>query len=103
MVSVYAAIYEYDDEGAGGRERLLADHRGWLSELKAAGRLLEAGVLSERPGSIIVVLADSPEEAVRTFDGDPFHRAGLIAGRSVSAWQVRWGVVADAAAAAEAA
>lgn len=92
----FAAIYDYDPAGDQQRGELLGEHRAWLAELDNAGTLLEAGVLPDRPGSIIAVVAADLEGAVNVFDADPYWRTELVANRAISEWNVRWGVVAAA-------
>lgn len=98
-MTVYAAIYEYNTANAAARAQLLTEHRGWLTALKSAGSLYEAGVLADRPGAILAFEFDSLDEATTALDADPFYAAGLVEGRSISEWRVGWGVVAAAASA----
>jgi uncharacterized protein YciI len=93
---VYAAIYDYTDETAAARAELLDSHRAWLTTMKEQGRLLEAGILIERPGSILAITAETLEHATLAFDEDPFQKAGLVSKRAIAEWRVGWGVVAEA-------
>lgn len=96
-MTVFAAIYTYDDDRAAERAELLAAHRSWLADLKEKGSLYEAGITVGGPGAILVFEFDSVGEATAALDADPFYSAGLVHDRTIAEWKVGWGVVAEAA------
>ncbi|WP_372344031.1 YciI family protein [Streptomyces sp. KL116D] len=43
------------------------------------------------PGALLVLEADSAEDVTALLDQDPFHREGLVAERTVRAWNIFFG------------
>lgn len=71
------------------------EHKAWVVEMEGAGHVFLAGPLldeSYQPSGsgLIVVRADSLEEAKRIVDGEPFHQRGLRTYRLVP-WRINEG------------
>jgi uncharacterized protein YciI len=97
-MGLFAVSYEYvDDAGRLGEVR--PAHRAHLAELVAAGALVASGPLSEvgaggaprSAGALLVVEANSPDEALEVLDADPFWVHGLIARRDAREWTLVYG------------
>lgn len=91
-MSIIAVEYTYHD-----RPELLSEHRpahrAFLSSLLEAGSLIASGPLGTTGSSALIVLrADSPEEALDLLDIDPFHDAGAIKDRQAREWNVVLGL-----------
>ena len=86
-MAAFAVQYTYVDD-ASRVATFRPEHREHLSELHREGTLLLSGPLSGEPGALLIVLADSAEEALAKRDGDPFKRERVIADRSVREWTV---------------
>jgi len=97
MVSAFAVVYGYAPERAEERMAGLDEHRAWLTARRQSGRLIEVGRLTGTPEGLLVLLYESEEEATADLDTDPYWRAGLVAAREITRWEVSWGIVADAA------
>jgi uncharacterized protein YciI len=73
----YAAIIEYPPD----RDRVQsvrAEHRQYLSGLRAKGQLAIAGPFTDDSGALIVYEAASAEEAEQLLRDDPFFREGIF-------------------------
>ena len=83
----FAVTYEYDERSA-DRDRVRPDHRAFLRRLHDEGVLLAPGPLSgdAGPGALLLLRAHDAAAALDVLDADPFHRAGLVAQRSVRGW-----------------
>jgi uncharacterized protein YciI len=85
-MTVYAVLYTYDDRTT-RRDEVRPEHRAFLSGLLDAGSLLASGPWADgAPGALLLVRADSPAAVEELLDGDPFHREGLVIGRTVREW-----------------
>lgn len=84
---VYAVTYTYDDR-TDLRMRARPEHRAFLSGLFDDGIVLAAGAWSDagRPGGLLVVRAESADGVAAALDGDPYRRAGVLAGREIREW-----------------
>jgi uncharacterized protein YciI len=73
----YAALIEYitDKEKI---EAVRPEHRKYLGELLASGRLAISGPTMDGWGAIIVYEADTQEQAEGLLKADPFHAAGVF-------------------------
>ncbi|MDN5600881.1 MAG: YciI family protein [Brachybacterium sp.] len=86
-MATFAVQYTYIDDA----DRMAAhrpEHREHLAELHREGTLLLSGPLGDGPGALLIVVADSAEEALATLDGDPFKRERIIVDRSAREWTV---------------
>lgn len=91
-MTVFAVHYDYIDDA----ERVQAvrpEHREFLRERRREGTLALAGALGEggRPGALLIVHADSADDALAVLDEDPFRREGIITGRRAREWNVAIG------------
>ena len=68
-------------------------HRQWLGTVEASGRLVVAGRKRSQDGSVVVVLAESLDEALRMSQEDPYVVNGLSRYEVVSFEAGRWGVI----------
>src|SRR5699024_597542 len=72
-VATYAVQYTYTEDA----DRVAIyrpEHREHLAELHREGTLLLSGPLGDGPGALLIVVADSAEDALAALDGDPFKR-----------------------------
>ncbi|MGL4550684.1 MAG: YciI family protein [Gemmataceae bacterium] len=73
----FAALIEYTPD----KEKIAAvrpEHRKYLGELLASGRLAISGPTTDDWGAIIVYEADTQEAAESLLKADPFHAAGVF-------------------------
>lgn len=73
----FAALIEYTSD----KEKIAAvrpEHRRYLSELIATGRLAISGPTLDDWGAIIVYEAENQEQAENLLRADPFHAAGVF-------------------------
>jgi uncharacterized protein YciI len=73
-------------------ETVRPDHRNWLATVAADGRLVVAGRKASQDGSVVIVLADSLEEALRMSRDDPYVTSGLSRYDVIAFEAGRWGV-----------
>src|SRR5699024_5347442 len=67
-VAIYAVQYTYTDDA----DRVAIyrpEHREHLAELHREGTLLLSGPLGDGPGALLIVVADSAEDALAALDG----------------------------------
>ena len=72
-MAVFAVQYTYIDDA----QRLATfrpEHREHLAELLREGTLLLSGPLDDGSEALLIVVADSAEDALAKLDGDPFKR-----------------------------
>lgn len=86
-MAVYAVQYTYIDD-ADRVATFRPEHRAHLAELHSDGTVLLSGPLGGAPGALLVVVADSAEDALAKLDGDPFQRERLIIDRVAREWTV---------------
>jgi uncharacterized protein YciI len=84
---VFAVHYVYDqrfDE----RDEVRPTHRAYLQSLADQGVVLARGpyVDADDPGALIVVRAETADDAAEFMDADPFWRHGFIAERRIREW-----------------
>ncbi|GAA1487173.1 YciI family protein [Brachybacterium fresconis] len=94
-MALFAVQYTYTDDA----DRVAIyrpEHREHLSELHREGTLLLSGPLGGGPGGLLIVTADSEEDALAKLDGDPFKREGVIIDRVAREWTVVIGEVPGA-------
>jgi uncharacterized protein YciI len=85
----YAVTYEYTED-ADTRGRVRPEHRAFLGSQE---NLLASGPTGDGDGALLVFEAPSAADVEKQLDDDPYARAGLIASRSVTAWDIvlgRW-------------
>lgn len=86
-MAIFAVQYTYIDDA----QRVATfrfEHREHLSELHREGTLLLSGPLGDGPGALLVVTAESAEDALAKLDGDPLKRERLIVDRVAREWTV---------------
>lgn len=86
-MAVFAVQYTYTDD-AQSVATFRPEHREHLSELHREGTLLLSGPLGDGPGALLVVKAESAEDALAKLDGDPFKRERVIVDRVAREWTV---------------
>ena len=64
------------------------EHREHLAELLREGTLLLSGPLDDGSEALLIVVADSAEDALAKLDGDPFKRERVIVDRVAREWKV---------------
>jgi uncharacterized protein len=85
-MTVYAVHYTYDDRTS-RRDEVRPEHRAYLAGRLDAGSLLASGPWADgAPGALLLVSAGSADEVARLLDADPFHREGLVIGRTIREW-----------------
>ena len=78
-MAVFAVQYTYIDDA-----QRLATFRPELRE----GTLLLSGPLDDGSEALLIVVADSAEDALAKLDGDPFKRERVIVDRVAREWKV---------------
>lgn len=70
-------------------------HRQFLGELETAGTVIAAGPYDDdaAPGALLLLNADSPEQALELLEGDPFLAEGVITERSARPWSIKVGAI----------
>ncbi|ATG50349.1 hypothetical protein CFK38_01525 [Brachybacterium vulturis] len=89
-MAIFAVQYTYTDD-AQRVATFRPEHREHLSELRREGTLLLAGALGGGPGALLIVVAESAEDALAKLDGDPFKRERVIVDRDAREWTVAIG------------
>lgn len=84
-VPTYVVEYRYAPRAA-ELDAHRPEHRAFLRGLLDAGQLVASGPLTGTGGALLVVRADDVASALVMLDADPFRREGLVADRSVRAW-----------------
>lgn len=93
-MSIYAVSYTYSDDVA-TRDEVRPSHRDFLRGLNAEGIVRASGPVDGGIGALVVLEAESAEDALRILDADPFQVRGVIAERSVRQWDVVIGGLAE--------
>jgi uncharacterized protein YciI len=93
-MSIYAVSYTYSDDVA-TRDEVRPSHRDFLRGLNAEGVVRASGPVDGGIGALVVLEAESAEDALRVLDADPFQVRGVIAERSVRQWDVVIGGLAE--------
>jgi uncharacterized protein len=81
----YAAIIEYIND-AEKVQSVRPVHREYLGKLRESGRLAASGPFTDGSGALIIYEAESPEEAERLLQDDPFHAAGVFQSWVIRPW-----------------
>ncbi|MCP2266795.1 YciI family protein [Promicromonospora thailandica] len=93
-MSIYAVSYTYTDDVA-TRDEVRPSHRDFLRALNADGVVRASGPVDGGVGALVIVEAGSAPEALQILDADPFATRGVIAERSVRAWDIVIGGLAE--------
>lgn len=87
-MAIFAVEYTYIDDAEVIQEHR-PEHRAFLTEQRKAGTVLLSGPKVTEPGSaLIIVRADTADEAGRVLDADPFNHHGIITHRAIAEWNV---------------
>jgi uncharacterized protein YciI len=95
-LSVFALTYIYTDDTA-GREAHRPKHKEVLGTLGEKGLLRVSGPFGseETPGALLLVRADSKEEALALTEQDPFRTNGLVSSVTAQEWIPMTGPLAE--------
>jgi uncharacterized protein YciI len=85
-MSFYVLEYRYADMDA--RARVRPDHLSYLQSLVAEGTVILAGPVGDGSGAMMVLHADSEEDARRIIKGDPYTAAGVGVDHVLRPWNV---------------
>ena len=99
-MSLFAVSYNYTAGSGAGRDEHRPVHLKFLTGLFESGRLVASGPTDAggpRPGALLIVRADSPEEAEEIMSQDPFALKGFVE-RTVKSWDPKFGAERLAAA-----
>src|SRR5699024_3068414 len=94
-VATYAVQYTYTADA----ERVAIyrpEQREPLAALQREATLSLSGPRGDGPGALLIVVADSAEDALAALDGDPFKRERVIVDRVAREWTVVIGELPDA-------
>lgn len=84
---IQVVTYVYDPGAESVITELRPAHREFLSALHAEGILKVSGPWVGGPaGAYLLLATESQAQALEALEDDPFHRAGVIAERSVQGW-----------------
>ena len=77
---LYVIEYRYRPDLKFLVEDMRPAHRTYLRDLQAQGRLITSGFLKDATfdGAMLVVHADTAEDAIALLDEDPFVEAGVV-------------------------
>jgi uncharacterized protein YciI len=89
-MSIYVVSYVYEDDPI-ELNQVRPTHRAWLTEQLDKGNLLASGPMIDRAAALLIFKSESIEELNALLDQDPFELAGLIAQRSIEAWNPIFG------------
>jgi hypothetical protein len=92
-MSLFTATYNYTDGSGPGRDEHRPAHLKFLTGLFESGRLVVSGptdAAGPRPGALLIVRADSHEEAEEILSQDPFALNGFVE-RTVKPWEPKFG------------
>lgn len=92
-MSLFAVTYDYTDGSDAGRDEHRPLHLEFLTGLFESGRLVVSGptdAAGPRPGALLIVRADSPEQAEEMMSQDPFALKGFVQ-RTIKAWDPKFG------------
>lgn len=86
-MAIYAVQYTYVDDA----DRVAVfrpEHRAHLAELHDDGVLVASGPLGDGSRALLLVHADSADDALARLDGDPFKRERILVDRTADEWKV---------------
>ncbi|WP_278103199.1 YciI family protein [Microbacterium proteolyticum] len=88
-MTTFAVTYRYRDDSDAERHTHRPAHVEFLQDLHSDGYLYMSGPLASEPSRALLVFEDTDADTLETrLDGDPFFENGLIAERTVTAWNV---------------
>ncbi len=81
----FAVIFQYGNADQIPHHR--PEHRAYLKDLQASGRLAAAGPFEDDSGALIVYEAESAEQAESLIRNDPFYKVGVFAQYTIKPWR----------------
>jgi uncharacterized protein YciI len=85
-MSYFVLEYRYADMDA--RARVRPDHLSYLKSLNERGTVLLAGPVGDGSGAMMVLNADSEDEAAQIVKDDPYTAAGVGVDHVLRPWNV---------------
>ena len=89
-MAIFAVTYAYSASEAELAE-IRPTHREFFKNLLEKQILLASGPMVDRPGALLIVLAESVEKVAELLDQDPFDIAGYIGERAIAEWNPIFG------------
>jgi len=86
LMSFFVLEYRYDDLDA--RARVRPDHLAYAQSLHENGTVVLAGPIGDGSGAMMVLRADSEEEAAKVVENDPYTAAGVGVDHVLRPWNV---------------
>ena len=86
LMSFFVLEYRYDDLDA--RARVRPDHLAYAQSLHENGTVVLAGPIGDGSGAMMVLQADSEEEAAKVIENDPYTAAGVGVDHVLRPWNV---------------
>ena len=86
-MALFAVFNHYTDQ-AELVAKIRPQHRLFLGELLQQGTVAAYGPLGDASQGLVIVQAESANDAERLMDQDPLFREGLIADRTILEWTV---------------
>lgn len=94
-MAVFAYHYVYNPARADTMDEVRPRHRHYLGVAAQEGKVLASGPYTDAREALIIVRADSAEDAASLMDNDPFYREGYVLTRSVHPWNDVLGAFKD--------
>lgn len=94
-MSIFTVEYHYVTDQDDAMNEVRPTHRAFNGHLAEEGRLLAAGPYVGTHDAMIIVRADSADEALAMLNDDPFMQAGYIRERIVREWNPIIGVLSN--------
>ena len=93
----YAVIYEYEPQLLSLIDNWRPQHRTYLRQLHADGKLFASGHLRDatHAGALLIMRTNSAQEARELLEHDPFFQHGLVTNLVVKEWQPTIGDLAQ--------
>ena len=89
-MDIFAVTYRYPTDADEAMAAIRPSHRAFLKEKFDAGELLASGP-TDVPGALLILLAESAEDALNRVSEDPFLEAELIVERKAMKWTPIYG------------
>ena len=95
-VTTFAVKYIYGGDPQ-AMDEVRPRHKDFLEKLHLEGTLRVSGPIAPEDGggALLIIEAADRDTVSAIMDGDPFHRSGFIAERSISQWNVFFGGFAE--------
>lgn len=89
-MDIFAVTYRYPTGADEALAAIRPAHRTFLKGLYDAGQLLASGP-TDVPGALLILRAESAQDALALVDGDPFYASELIVDRKAVKWAPVYG------------